>query len=311
VSQVTCFTVTLVHRSYGDLMTGFTVFLTVLQTVFPFLFFPAYRTIRYAVSPALRIFDGRIRCVSYILCSGLSYLRITGLALCLRFRYCFVFVITIAVVNRKGGPGKTTVAILAAIGLHENGARVGAIDADHEQGSLTNSLFGSAIEVNPSNLESLDFLVIDTPPNFNDKWDRAVKLADIIILVTTPSPPELVETETTYARIIDLGCAEKTVVLFNKFRANTRSGRKDLDERTKQVTGSCNRFDFVVPFREFFSALHAVPWPGNGEKIPLLKLLNRVLGRDGRDAYYAAIQLAGGITQHYLRMHGKQGKNRG
>ena len=27
--------------------------------------------------------------------------------------------------------------------------------------------------------------------------------------------------------------------------------------------------------------------------VPLLKLLNRVLGRDGRDAYYAAIQLAG------------------
>ena len=74
------------------------------------------------------------------------------------------FMITVAVVNRKGGPGKTTVAILAAIGLHENGARVGAIDADHEQGSLTNSLFGSEIEVNPSNLEALDFLVVDTAP---------------------------------------------------------------------------------------------------------------------------------------------------
>jgi hypothetical protein len=86
------------------------------------------------------------------------------------------------------------------------------------------------------------------------------------------------------------------------------SGRKDLDERTRQVTGNSSiRFDFVVPFREFFSALHAVPWQGNGEeKIPLLKLLNRVLGRDGRDAYYAAIQLAGGITQHYLRIYGKQ-----
>jgi chromosome partitioning protein len=220
------------------------------------------------------------------------------------------FMITVAVVNRKGGPGKTTVAILAAIGLHENGARVGAIDADHEQGSLTNSLFGSEIEVNPSNLEALDFLVVDTPPNFNTKWDQAVKLADIILLVTTPSPPELVETETTYARLKELGCAEKTVVLFNKFRAHTRSGRKDLDERTKQVTGnSAIRFDFVIPFREFFSALHAVPWPANGEeKIPLLKLLNRVLGRDGRDAYYAAIQLAGGITQQYLRIYGKGGQ---
>ena len=102
----------------------------------------------------------------------------------------------------------------------------------------------------------------------------------------------------------------KTVVLFNKFRANTRSGRKDLDERTKQVTGNLTvRFDFVIPFREFFSALHAIPWPGNGEaKIPLLKLLNRVLGRDGRDAYYAAIQLAGGITHQYLRIYGKTGQ---
>jgi chromosome partitioning protein len=218
--------------------------------------------------------------------------------------------ITVAVVNRKGGPGKTTVAILAAMGLHENGARVGAIDADHEQGSLTNSLFGSEIEVNPSNLEALDFLVVDTPPHFNAKWDQAAKLADIIVLVTTPSPPELVETETTYTRLKELGCAEKTVLLFNKFRANTRSGRKDLDERTKQVTGnSAVRFDFVIPFREFFSALHAVPWPSNGEeKIPLLKLLNRVLGRDGRDAYYAAIQLAGGITHQYLRIYGKTGQ---
>jgi cellulose biosynthesis protein BcsQ len=220
------------------------------------------------------------------------------------------FMITVAVVNRKGGPGKTTVAILAAIGLRENGARVGAIDADHEQGSLTNSLFGSEIEVNPSNLEALDFLVVDTPPNFNAKWDQAVKLADIILLVTTPYAPELVETETTYARLKELGCAEKTVVLFNKFRVHTKSGRKDLDERTKQVTGnSAVRFDFVIPFREFFSALHAVPWPSNGEeKIPLLKLLNRVLGRDGRDAYYAAIQLASGITHQYLRIHGKTGQ---
>jgi cellulose biosynthesis protein BcsQ len=218
--------------------------------------------------------------------------------------------ITVVVVNRKGGPGKTTVAILAAIGLHENGAKVGAIDADHEQGSLTNSLFGSEIEVNPPNLDALDFLVVDTPPNFNAKWDQAVKLADIIVLVTTPAPPELVETETTYGRLKELGCAEKTVVLFNKFRANTRSGRKDLDERTRQVTGnSAVRFDFVIPFREFFSALHAIPWPSDGEeKPPLLKLLSRVLGRDGRDAYYAAIQLAGGITQQYLRIYGKGGK---
>jgi len=160
-------------------------------------------------------------------------------------------------------------------------------------------------------LKALDFLVVDTPPHFNAKWDQAVKLADIIVLVTTPSPPELVETETTYARLKELGCAQKTVVLFNKFRANTRSGRKDLDERTRQVTGnSAIRFDFVIPFREFFSALHAVPWPSDGEeKIPLLKLLNRVLGRDGRDAYYAAIQLAGGITQQYLRIYGKGGKH--
>jgi hypothetical protein len=39
-----------------------------------------------------------------------------------------------------------------------------------------------------------------------------------------------------------------------------------------------------------------------------LKLLNRVLGRDGRDAYYAAIQLAGGITHQYLRIYGKTGQ---
>lgn len=218
--------------------------------------------------------------------------------------------ITVAVVNRKGGPGKTTVAILAAIGLHENGARVGAIDADHEQGSLTNALVGSAIEVNPSKFDALDFLVVDTPPHFNDKWDRAVKLADLIVLVTTPAPPELVETATTYSRLKALGCAKKTVVLFNKLRANTRSGRKDLDERTRQVTeDSPIRFDFVIPFREFFSALHAIPWPVNGEeKLPVLRLLNRVLGRDGKDAYYAAIQLAGGITQHYLRIYGKPGR---
>src|SRR4051794_36760320 len=183
--------------------------------------------------------------------------------------------LTVAIGNRKGGPGKTTVAILAAIGLYENGARVGAIDADHEQGSLTNALLGSAIEVNPSDFEALDFLVVDTPPHFNDKWDRAVKLADIIVLVTTPSPPELVETATTYARLEGLGCAKKTVVLFNKFRAHTRSGRKDLDERTKQVTGNSSiRFDFAIPFREFFSALHAIPWPASDEeKLPLLRLL--------------------------------------
>jgi hypothetical protein len=49
---------------------------------------------------------------------------------------------------------------------------------------------------------------------FQRQMPPRCKLADVIVLVTTPSP-ELVESETTYARLKELGCAKK-IALFNK-----------------------------------------------------------------------------------------------
>ncbi|MGA8659418.1 MAG: ParA family protein [Chthoniobacterales bacterium] len=220
--------------------------------------------------------------------------------------------IEVAFVNRKGGPGKTTMAILAALGLHEKGLKVGAHDQDSEQGTLGNSLYGSPIVVDPADPQDLDFLIVDTPPHFSSAWDATVARADLVVLVTTMYSPELIETRNTYERLASLACTQKTVILYNKFRANTKSGSRDPRDTTDKVAGpGAVFFDFVVPFREVFPNIHTIPWTDLGDgNLPLRRIMQRVLGRDGQDACNAADRLAWAITQHFLRLHA-QPKGRG
>lgn len=110
----------------------------------------------------------------------------------------------IAVLNPKGGSGKTTISTNLARSLQEQGKSVLLVDSD-PQGSArdwhavneANPLDLVALD-RPNNLKSLksialqyDFVVIDGAAKLEDMIAAAIKLADIVIIPVQPSPYDL------------------------------------------------------------------------------------------------------------------------
>lgn len=111
---------------------------------------------------------------------------------------------TIAVLNQKGGAGKTTIATNLAHAFALDGQRVLLIDAD-PQGSLrdwSEANGGELLPVVALDRESLvkditavshgyDFAIIDGPPQIAKLSAAAVKAADLILIPVQPSPYDI------------------------------------------------------------------------------------------------------------------------
>ena len=112
----------------------------------------------------------------------------------------------IAFASQKGGSGKTTLAGHVAVEAERAGAgQVAMVDAD-PQGSLaawwnereaaTPVFMSTTVErlaENMAKLRSLgsDLLIIDTPPAITSTIAEVVKVADMIVIPTRPSPHDL------------------------------------------------------------------------------------------------------------------------
>lgn len=109
---------------------------------------------------------------------------------------------TIALLNQKGGVGKTTLAVHLAAGLTRRGGRVLLLDADSQGSALDwaaaregDPLF-SVIGLPkptlhrelPSLGASFDAVVIDGPPRVNDVARSAILAADLVLIPVQPSP---------------------------------------------------------------------------------------------------------------------------
>ncbi len=110
----------------------------------------------------------------------------------------------IAVLNPKGGSGKTTITTNLARALHERGHKVLIVDSD-PQGSARD--WHAADEANPlplvaldraNNVKSLadvakayDFVVIDGAAKLEDMIAATIKVADVVLIPVTPSPYDL------------------------------------------------------------------------------------------------------------------------
>jgi len=124
----------------------------------------------------------------------------------------------IAFVNGKGGVGKTTCATLIAAALKDAGQTVSIQDFD-PQGSATTA----AGIFNLSVGESEPIVIMDTAPNIDSPGTlNAIRSADLVILVTTPSPLDLATTATTATRIQNERRGGVTRVLFNLVQTNNR-----------------------------------------------------------------------------------------
>ena len=140
----------------------------------------------------------------------------------------------ITLMAKKGGVGKSTVSLLLHEGLKAAGKSVAIRDWD-VQGTSNKSLelIGGEKALDSS---SYDVLIYDTPPNLEHTATlTAVRSADLVLIVTTPSPLDLWEAEEA-ARFVRKHRRDVPVfALFNKVRRNTLLGRL-VQEDAKQLT---------------------------------------------------------------------------
>lgn len=108
---------------------------------------------------------------------------------------------TISVIGRKGGSGKTTVAIHLAIGLHLRGCKTILADTDPQRSST--ELLKERVSPGPRSVATsgpklfalqvevarggADVLVIDTPAVLEDAVSHAVVLSSLSLLVVRPT----------------------------------------------------------------------------------------------------------------------------
>ena len=111
----------------------------------------------------------------------------------------------IALLQQKGGSGKTTTAMSIAGGLIELGYTVLVIDMDKDKpdawswAAKSQDFADSVIQVDEKNARErisevknkTDYIIIDTPPNFQTAALKAALLADLVIIPTAPSGMDL------------------------------------------------------------------------------------------------------------------------
>ncbi|MDR3412371.1 MAG: ParA family protein [Formivibrio sp.] len=135
----------------------------------------------------------------------------------------------IAFVNGKGGVGKTTCSMLIAAALHNAGQSISLDDRDPQR-SATNAaaIFGIPLGTNGN------IVIMDTAPTIGQPGTvDAIRTADLVVLVSTPSPLDLATTAATAQRIQ----AERTGLtrlLFNLVQTNNHYFT-DMPETAKEI----------------------------------------------------------------------------
>ena len=137
---------------------------------------------------------------------------------------------TIAVINAKGGSGKTTLALHLAVAAVQDGRNVAVVDLDpqltavnwsHRRSSPEPAVLGRAVSQLGAELERLaslgaDVVLIDTPPRWagaDTAARQAARVADLLVVPVRPTIVDLEATVATLERLRSITAAPMVAVL--------------------------------------------------------------------------------------------------
>ncbi|ONG59051.1 cobyrinic acid a,c-diamide synthase [Pseudoroseomonas deserti] len=185
----------------------------------------------------------------------------------------------VAVAQRKGGAGKSTVAATLATTLARTGSRVALLDSDPQQSlarwqqqrlgqDLAAPLHFEAVSGwrMPAALDRLrgahDMLVIDTPPHADSDARIAIRSADLVLVPLQPSSADLWAMDAT----LEMAAAEKRAVrlLLNRVPATGKLRDEitaELGRRELPLLGVAlgNRTAFATAFAQGLGVAEAAP----------------------------------------------------
>jgi chromosome partitioning protein len=132
----------------------------------------------------------------------------------------------LAVVSRKGGTGKTTLAVNLAMAAHAAGRSVVLADIDGQRSSLhwARARGTPGLEVAQTSAGGLyqlmltkarlgaELMVLDTPGSFEDGVLQSINLSDLCVLVTRPNFLDIASLVTTAEAVRRLGKAAMVVL---------------------------------------------------------------------------------------------------
>ena len=141
---------------------------------------------------------------------------------------------TITLCNGKGGSGKTTLTILLASALAEAGHEVAVHDCDPQR-TATRWIEETGATLLPQPGRIYGATLIDTPPRLDSKeFVDAVCRADVVVVVSSPSPADLFTSRDTVAELDRLGAKSRARLLFNQVQLGTILAR-ELDEFAERI----------------------------------------------------------------------------
>jgi chromosome partitioning protein len=139
----------------------------------------------------------------------------------------------VALINGKGGAGKTTVSILLGCALAEAGKLVAIHDTDPQRtASQWVAALGDVLHLAGT---SDGDVIIDTPPRLDSPAVvSAIHAADVVIVPTSPSPADLFTSRDTVDLLRRENAIAKTRLLFNQVQPGTVLSR-DLDDFAARI----------------------------------------------------------------------------
>jgi chromosome partitioning protein len=186
----------------------------------------------------------------------------------------------VAVAQRKGGAGKSTVAANLATALAARGGRVALLDTDpqrslrrwHDERSANGARAMALVFDDPSGWRvpaalgrlrrGHDFVVLDTPPHADTDARLAIRGADLVLVPLQPSPADLWATDAT----LELAANEKRParLVLNRVPATGRLREEIAAELTRRKLPLLNeslgnRSAYASAFAGGLGVVEAVP----------------------------------------------------